>query len=143
MLRSFILRLFLILSLTAVICLLLMTATLGLQKLTDGMSFCGMLLLIIFGWFLINWYAVRKVDPEISMEVARMVYPSGAILSIALSVFLSIYLDTLIPGTEGKQHFIVPFVGLGVACFLIIRCFDIKWLRGEEEIAEMETGQSE
>ena len=143
MFRSFILRLSLILSLTAVICLLLMMATLGIQRQMDALYFVGMIFITLLVWFLINWYAVRKVDPEISMEVARILFPSAALLSICLSGLLALYLDQLIPGNEGSQHMILPLAGIGVAVFLIIRCFDIKWLRGEEEIAEMESGESE
>jgi hypothetical protein len=39
---------------------------------------------------------------------------------------------------EGKQHLILLFAGIGVATFLLIRCFDIKWLRAEEEIVALE-----
>jgi hypothetical protein len=141
--RSFILRISQILSLNVVICLFLMAATLGIQKQREGMYFTGALFLILLFWFLINTYAVRKVDPELSVEVARILFPAGALLSFSLSSVLSLYLDALIPGTEGKEHWILPFVGLGIAMFLIVRCFDIKWLRGEAEILEMETGQSD
>jgi len=143
MLRSFLLRLSLILSLTAVICLLLMTATFGINKMNEPMVFFGILFLILFGWFLFNWFIVRKVDPELSMEVARIVLPAGALFSIFLSSLLSMYMNELIPGSEGKEHFILPFAGLGVAFFLVVRCFDIKWLRGEDEVALLEKGQSD
>lgn len=143
MFRSFILRLSQILSLTVVICLLLMAATLGIQKQTDSMFFIGMIFLTMLAWFFVNWYVVRKVDPEISMEVARILFPSAGVLSICLSGVMSLYLDEMIPGTDGTQHLILPFVGFGVAFYLIVRCFDIKWLRGEAEITEMETGESE
>ena len=121
MFRSYILRLSQILSLTAVICLLLMSATLGIQKQTDSMVFFAMLFLIMLAWFFVNWFVVRKVDPEISMEVARILFPSAAILSICLSGLLSLYLDELIPGQDGMQHLILPFVGIGVAFYLIVR----------------------
>ncbi|MEX0325006.1 MAG: hypothetical protein AB3N33_02840 [Puniceicoccaceae bacterium] len=143
MFRSFILRLSQILTLTAVLCLLLMLATLFIQKQAEAVYFIGMIFMTILVWFLVNWYVVRKVDPEVSVEVARILFPSGAILSICLSGVLSLYLDTLIPGREGSQHLILPFVGVGVAFYLIVRCFDIKWLRGEDEINEMEDRESE
>lgn len=138
MFRSFIFRLALILSITGSICLLLMSITLGIQGLNDGMVFTSTLFGIVFTWFLANLFIVRKIDPELSMEVARLLLPAGAILSILLSGVLSMFLDGMIPGTEGKQHFILYFVGAGVAVFLVIRCFDIKWLRGEEEISLLE-----
>jgi hypothetical protein len=143
MLRSFLLRISQILSLTATISLFLMTATLGIQKETASMYFTGTLFIILLLWWTGNSYVIKKVDPELSMEVARLLFPAGAILSLCLSIFMAIYLAAMIPGDEGKQHLIIPFVGIGIALFLIVRCFDIKWLRGEEEIIEMEAGLSE
>jgi hypothetical protein len=138
MFRSFLLRMTLILSTTATISLLLMAATLGIQGLTDGMIFCLMLFALVLIWLAVNYIVVRKTDPEISVEVARLLFPGGAILSILLSLWLAMILDGMIPGSEGKQHYIVLFVGLGIAFFLMVRCFDIKWLRGEAEIVSLE-----
>lgn len=138
MFRSFLLRLGLILSTTAVICLLLMTATLALQKQADSAMYCGMLLGILFAWFIFNLVMVKKVDPELSLEVARIVFPSGILFSLLLSSLLSMYLNDLIPGNEGREHYILPFVRLSVSFYLIVRCFDLKWLRPEEEIAFLE-----
>lgn len=138
MFRSFFMRMSLILSLDATICLLLMAATLGIQGLEEGMVLCAMLFGILVIWVGINYLVVRKTDPELSVEVARLLLPSGAVLSILLSMVLSMVLDDMIPGTDGRQHLILIFVGLGVAFFLGVRCLDIKWLRGEEEITALE-----
>lgn len=128
----------LILSVTGTICLLLMAVTLGIQGLRDGMIFAGMLFAIVLVWLVVNYIIVKKVDPELSMEVARLLFPSGAVLSVILSGVLAMYLDAMIPGDEGRQHYILIFAGVGVALFLVVRCFDIKWLRGEEEILLLE-----
>jgi hypothetical protein len=138
MFRSFLLRLTLILSTTATLSLALMAATLGIQGLPDGMIFCLLLFGLMLIWLAVNFVVVRKTDPEISVEVARLLFPSGAILSIVLSFVLSMTLEGMIPGTEGKQHYIIIFVGLGIAFFLVVRCFDIKWLRCEAEILSLE-----
>ena len=138
MFRSFLLRLALILSTTASICLVLMAATLGIQKDRQGMYFFAALFGILFLWMIFNWFVVRRVDPELSVEVARILFPAGMVLSIALSVVLAMYLKEIIPGDEGHQHWILPFVGLGVSFYLLVRCFDIRWLRGEDEIASLE-----
>ncbi|NDV62367.1 hypothetical protein G0Q06_07895 [Puniceicoccales bacterium CK1056] len=138
MLKSFVLRIILILSLTGTVSLLLMALTLGIQQDQEGLVFCGTLFGILLLWVGINAYVVKKVDPELSVEVARLLIPSGAVLSIFLSYLLAMILDDMIPGTEGKQHWIVLFVGLGVAFFLFIRWFDIKWLRAEDEILNIE-----
>ncbi|MGA1205680.1 MAG: hypothetical protein ACO3ZW_07720 [Opitutales bacterium] len=138
MFRSFILRIALILSVTALICLFLMSATLFIQKEMEGGQLCGSLFLLLLVWFIVNWILVQKIDPELSFEVARMLLPAGMVLSILLSSTLSIYLHSLIPDVDGKQHLVLPFVGLGVAFYLLVRCFDLKWLRPEEEIASVE-----
>ena len=118
MFRSFILRIALILSTTAAICLLLMSVTLFIQGELVAGRFCVMLFLLALVWFICNWVLVRKIDPELSLEVARILLPAGMILSIMLSSTLSMYLDGMIPDPDGKQHLILPFVGLGVAFYL-------------------------
>ena len=138
MFRSFLLRLGLILSTTAVICLFLMAATLLLQKQYNSAQFVGLVFLVVFLWFICNWFMVRKIDPELSLEVARIVFPCGILFSNLLSILLSFYLKDLVPGTEGREHYILPFVGAGVSFYLIVRCFDLKWLRPEQEIAFLE-----
>lgn len=138
MLKSFTLRIALILSITGCVSFLLMAITLGIQGDQEGMKFCGMLFGLLFVWVLINHFIVRKVDPELSVEVARLLIPSGALTSIFLSYLLAMVLDDMIPGTDGKQHWIIIFVGIGVTFFLSIRWFDVKWLRAEEEILNIE-----
>jgi hypothetical protein len=139
MFRSFMMRMALILSTTATISLLLMSATLVIQGDRDGAVFTALLFAILLCWLLINLYVVRKTDPELSVEVARLLLPSGALLSVALSfLFAMVLRDMLPPDTEGIPHYIVLFVGAGVALFLLVRCFDIKWLRGEDEIVSLE-----
>jgi amino acid transporter len=138
MFKSFILRLALILSTTAAICLALMVATLAIQMQHDAMVFCATLLAILVVWVVVNLIVVRKTDPELTVEVAWVVLPSGAVLSIFLSLLLAMLLSDMIPGEEGNQHWIIPLAGIGVAIYLGIRCLDIKWLRGEQEILAIE-----
>ena len=85
-------------------------------------------------WLMVNFLVQRKADPELSVEVGRILYPAGAVLSIILSLLMSMQLESMIPGTEGIEHYILIFVGLGVSLFLGVRWFDVKWLRLEEEI---------
>jgi len=134
MFRSFILRLSLILSATAAICLLLMAITLGFQELFAGVKFCLSFFGLIAVWLLVNFFVQKKIDPELSVEVGRILYPAGAVLSIILSLLMSTQLESMIPGSEGIEHFILIFVGIGVSLFLGVRWFDVKWLRLEEEI---------
>jgi hypothetical protein len=138
MLRSFFLRLLLILSTTGTLCLVLMGTTLGLKQDREGMVFFGILAGILLLWVLINLFVVRKTDPELSFEVARLLLPSGAALSLTLSFLLAMVLDEMIPGTEGREHWVLVFAGIGVAIFLGIRSLDMKWLRAEDEIVALE-----
>ena len=138
MLRSILLRLSLVITTTIVLCLFLMAVTLGFQELFGGMRLCLVLGSIGLVWLIVNFILQRKLDPELSVEAARIHYPSGAILSIVLSLLFSLQLDAMIPGTEGIEHYILLFVGLGVAAFMAVRSFDVKWLRLEEEILSVE-----
>lgn len=138
MFRSFLLRLSLILSSTAAICLLLMAVTLLFQELHEGVRFCLTFLGVISVWLIANFFVQRKIDPELSVEVGRILYPAGAVLSVILSLLLSMQLESMIPGSEGIEHYILIFVGIGVSLFLIVRGFDVKWLRLEEELLSVE-----
>lgn len=139
MFRSFLLRLAMILSLTGTVCLFLMAVTLGLQGDPEGMKFLFILFGLLACWLIVNAVVVRKSDPELSVEVARLILPGGALLSIMLSFYLALVLEGMITEGQGREHFILFFVGPGVAIFLAIRFLDIKWLRGEEEILALES----
>jgi len=138
LLRSFLLRIALILSTTAAICLFMMAATLWMQGDREGMVFTVVLSGIALVWVLLNWLVVRAVDPELSFEVARLLLPSGIVLSLILSWLMALVLSEMLPEGQGIEHFLLVFVGIGVAVFLGVRCFDIKWLRAEEEVAAYE-----
>jgi hypothetical protein len=140
---SLILRLFFILSVTSVMSLILMVITLYIQKEQSAMAFTGLVCSGLLIWTLINGYLIKLFDPEISAEVAKVLFPSGAILAVCLSFVFALQLDFMIPGTEGKQHFVIPFVGLGVAIYLLVRCFDIKWLRAEVEVRKIRSGDTD
>lgn len=140
---SLMLRMSFILSVTAVMCLILMVITLYLQKEQGAMAFTGLVSSGLLIWTLINGYLIKLFDPELSAEVAKVLFPTGAVLAICLSFVFALQLDFMIPGTEGKQHFVIPFVGLGVATYLVVRCFDIKWLRAEIEISNIRSGKSD
>jgi hypothetical protein len=131
--RSFLLRISIVLLSTTMVCFLVMGASLAMQSLRDEMQY-SLMLALLFGLLLgLNVFFIRKAQSELSMEVARLLFPSGAVLSVLISILFLQWLDDLIPG-DGRQHWVMIFVGLGIASFLLIRCFDIKWLRSEEEI---------
>lgn len=131
--RSYLLRISVVILATVTIAFLVMGASLAMQSLQDEMQYCLMLALL-FGLLLgFNLYFIKKSKTELSMEVARLLYPSGAALSLVISILFLQWLDDLIPG-DGRQHYVMIFVGLAIGVFLLIRCFDIKWLRSEDEI---------
>lgn len=137
MFRSFLMRLVMILALNATVSFGLMAATAAMQNFKAGLLYTSILGALFLLWLLLNWFLVRKVDPELSMETARFLYPTAILLNPLLSWNFAIYMDSLLP-MEGMQHVIQYFVGSGISLFLIIRLFDVKWLRPEEEIRMFE-----
>lgn len=138
--KSFFLRLSQILSFTAFVGLLMMSATCYLQFLPDaGLAFL-LWAVPFFLWTLFAQLLIRRYDPELIVEVARLLYPAGAILSLGLSIWLSIVLANTLPEPE-LRHLIVVFSGIGVVVFMLIRCFDIRWLRTREEIEDLIHGR--
>lgn len=131
--RSYLLRISVVILATVTISFLVMAASLAMQSLPDEMQVC-LILALLFGLLLgFNVFFITKSKTELSMEVARLLYPSGAAISVVISFLFLQWLDDLIPG-DGRQHYVMIFVGLGIGVFLLIRCFDTKWLRSEEEI---------
>lgn len=136
-LKSFFLRIPVVLLSTIAICQLVMAGSLGLQSMASEMHY-SLILALLFSLLLgMNLYFMRKVKMELSMEVARILYPTGASLSLMISLLFMLWLDEMIPG-EGREHYVMIFVGLGIAIFLLIRCFDIRWLRSEDEIQSIQ-----
>lgn len=132
-LKSFFLRIPIVLLSTITICQLVMAGSLGLQSMVSQMQY-SLILALLFGLLLgLNLYFLRRARLELSMEVARILYPTGAALSFMISLLFMLWLDDMIPG-DGREHYVMIFVGLGIAIFLLIRCFDIRWLRSEDEI---------
>lgn len=136
-LRSFLLRQIEILSITGVLCLLLMAATLHLQQLPKNVPTVLTIAAVLIVTFLFSRFIRSKVDVELSAEVAQLLYPSGIILSLFMSWILSLYLKDMLP-EEGIQHHVVTLGGVCMAVYLGIRCLDIKWLPSEAEIADFD-----
>lgn len=135
--RSFILRIAQILFTTGFICVVLMIATLFLQQINEPIADFAILGGVLLAGSLFSQFIIRKLDSELSAQAARLIYPAGAILSITLSVVLSINLSAFLE--EGaRQHLVLILAGIGVAVFMVVRCFDIQWLPSEEEVLELE-----
>jgi len=132
--RSFFVRLLEILSAATAVNLLVMGITLYIQLDQENailfVSAAAVMAVVVGILHLI----IRKTDPELVLEVARFLYPGGGLICLGMSVVMMLWLDGMIAGTEGNQHYTVGFVGVAFAAFLTIRCFDIKWMRSEDEI---------
>jgi NADH:ubiquinone oxidoreductase subunit 6 (subunit J) len=96
--------------------------------------------LFAFGfWFLwgVASIVIWRSPIELVREVAIVVYPLGAILSLVLSVYFGYEMRDLIAERElVPQREIWTFVlgGILIAVVMVIRCFDIQWLRSSEEL---------
>jgi len=135
--RSLALRLSQILASTAAICFLLMAATTAWQQTFELSIVYGILLLLSMIWVVFTFFIIRHFAEELLSEVARILYPAGAVLSLFLSVLLALVLQGQLIETRGQQ-FVLILAGFMIFIFLCIRCFDIKFLRSFEEIEHIE-----
>lgn len=98
------------------------------------------------GWFLVALgllvavgllaILVYQFDPEMSAEAARVVYIGGALTTLVASFLLAMVQHELLQN-KGSQALVLVLAGGCVFAFLIYKCFDIKWLRGIDEIRTM------
>lgn len=137
LLKSVLLRLIRILLATSCICLVLMAATLYLQMAPDDVPFLLILAAVLGAGLAFTSFIIKNLDSELSAEVARILYPSSALLCVVMGWMFSVYLEDMLPD-EGMQHWVVALAGASIAVFMLIRCFDIKWLPSEAEIADLE-----
>ncbi|MCC5834108.1 MAG: hypothetical protein JJU20_05185 [Opitutales bacterium] len=136
LLKSYLLRLSQILALTAAVGYVLMAVTCYLQYLPEAGHRYLIYALPLWFWVIGSQLLIRSKDPELIAEVAKWLYPTGAILSIALSVWMAMELASTLEEPE-LRHLVVVFAGIGVAVFLTVRCMDIRWLRTRAEMEEI------
>ena len=87
-------------------------------------------------WVIGAQLLIRRFDPELIAEVAKWLYPTGALLALALSIWMAISLASVLEEPEYRQ-FVVVFAGIGVSLFLLVRCMDIRWLRTRAEMEDI------
>ena len=89
-------------------------------------------------WAILSLFVMRSTM-ELVREVAIVVYPGGALLSLAVSVFSGYYAESLIENPE-RQIWTFICAGVLIAIVMIIKCFDIQWLRMAEEVRPTKGG---
>lgn len=139
--RSFILRLSQILAASLAVYCSLSSITLwlqGLPRLSTGYALASGAAVL---WVLISHFIIRKVDVELVLEVARILYPVGAILTVTLSILLAFELNALLELAEGREteleFLVLILAGVMIAIFLCVRMLDIRFMRSAEEIRLM------
>jgi len=131
--RSYILRLTQILAGSTTVYLLVMIATLVLQDqgsetVSLGLAGAGTSL-----WWLISSIIISKIDPELTIEVARLLYPTAGLVALVISVVLGFRLQDMVSYPVAQQWSVI-LAGILVLLVMVIKCFDIRWLRSMDEI---------
>lgn len=90
-------------------------------------------------WFFwaVSSVLVWRSTVELVREVAIVVYPLGAILSIGLSVFFGFRMRAMVIEQglpEQREIWTFILAGVLIAIVMVVRCFDIQWLRSVEEL---------
>jgi ABC-type uncharacterized transport system permease subunit len=137
--KGILLRLSQIVSAAAAINLLLLGGTMLFKaRLDEAVNFALMSGGAWILWAVLSLFVLRSTV-ELVREVAIVVYPGGALLSLALSVFCGYYAESLI---ENPEREIWTFISAGVliGITMIIKCFDIQWLRTAEEVRPTRPG---
>ncbi len=132
-LKSFLLRFLQVVLAVSAVYLLLMAGTHHLQYDSEaalvyvlfaaGLG-CGALIFHMF---------IRQFDPELTLEVGRLVYPAGMLVSIGGAVLSSQYVIAGFPDVSRVYYSFILAACLLVA-FFVFRMFDLKWLRSWREI---------
>lgn len=89
-----------------------------------------------FLWGLVSVFIIRS-PVELVREVAIVVYPLGAILSLVMAVYFGYAMEGLLEKRElpaEREIWTFILAGVLIAVVMVIRCFDIQWLRSVEEL---------
>jgi hypothetical protein len=89
-----------------------------------------------FAWGVVS-IIIWRSPVELVREVAIVVYPLGALISLALAVYFGFEIERMIMEMQLRpEREIWSFIlgGVLIAIVMIIRCFDIQWLRSIEEL---------
>ena len=131
--RSYFLRLSQLMAASSTVFLLVMIGTLLLQRQIGEAISLSLIASITAFWWLVASVIVSKVDPELTIEVARLLYPTVGLLSLLLSIVLGLVLIEMVTHPV-SQHISVILAGILFLIVMGIKCFDIRWLRSAEEL---------
>lgn len=134
--RSFLMRFTQLIAAVVGLCFLVMSATMYINLQPQMGLWFAVYAGLCLVWVLAMVFLIRKRDPELVVEVAKFLYPGGALVSLLISFLMMGWLQSILD-TETLSHVPVIFVGVLVAGFLVVRCWDLKWLRNEEELHRM------
>lgn len=116
--------------------LLLMAGTFFLQGEIDLFN-SGVRYLAWSGGFWFLWailtFLVRRSPIELVREVAIVVYPFSALISLALCVYLGFKVEEMLTNPKHEMWTLIA-AGVMIAVVMIVKCLDIQWLRTAEEI---------
>ena len=100
------------------------------NSLASKFVLSGIILWII--WAILS-FVVSRVDQELCREAATAVYPSSALIALAIAVFMGSWLEDLVT-LANRQMWPLILAGVLIAIVMIIKCMDIQWLRDAQEI---------
>lgn len=87
-------------------------------------------------WSVISMIVSRR-NQEIIREVALIVYPGGALLSLALGVYCGYWMEGLLTYPD-RQMWTIILASVMFALVMIIRCLDIPWMRTRQDVEALE-----
>ncbi|MFP4541718.1 MAG: hypothetical protein ACLFR7_08805 [Opitutales bacterium] len=131
--KAVLLRLSQILFASIAIYLLLIAGTFFLQvRFEDAIQFASYSGGVALLWAIATFFIWRS-PAELVREVAIVVYPGGALASLALAVAMGYWMESMLVDPE-REIWTLIMAGVMIAIVMIIRCFDIQWLRSAEEL---------
>ncbi len=77
--------------------------------------------------------SIRHFDGELTLEVGRLLYPLGILVSLVGAGFFAFRLMEMIPDIV-REHYSFLAAAVLMILFFIVRMFDLKWLRTLDEV---------
>lgn len=138
--KGILLRLCQIVSAAVAIYFLILAGTLAFQSQMDA----AYRFAVISGgvwivWAILSLFVMRSTV-ELVREVAIVVYPVGALLSLVLSVVFGYWMESMLVKEPEREIWTFILAGVLIAIVMIIKCFDIQWLRTADEVRPNHAG---
>ncbi len=88
----------------------------------------------------VMFLSIRHFDGELTLEVGRLLYPLGILVSIVGAVFFALRLMEMIPDIV-REHYSFLAAAALMVLFFVVRMFDLKWLRTLDEVRAPKTAK--